>query len=124
MKTSRRCWKPSGVERLEALYDHVPADCRLDGELDLPEELGYEALQNHLYDLSRKNNLALSFLGDGLGQFKVADIVPHVLGIRKLTTSYTPYQPERSQGTLITHWIYQCCIAATHGLRGGERFAL
>ena len=104
-----------GVERLEALYDHVPADCRLDGELDLPEELGYEALQNHLYDLSRKNNLGLSFLGDGLGQFKVAEIVPHVLGIRKLTTSYTPYQPERSQGTLITHWIYQCCIAALTG---------
>ncbi len=44
-------------------------------------------------------------------QFKVPEIVPYVCGIRNLTTSYTPYQPERSQGTLMTHWIYQCCMS-------------
>ncbi|MFQ5915610.1 MAG: aminomethyl-transferring glycine dehydrogenase subunit GcvPB [Nitrospinota bacterium] len=104
-----------GVESLEALYQHVPMECRLEGELGLPEELDYAALQAHLFELSRKNNAHLSFLGDGLQQFKVAEIVPHVLGVRRLTTSYTPYQPERSQGTLTSHWIYQCCIAAITG---------
>ncbi|MEE8111041.1 MAG: aminomethyl-transferring glycine dehydrogenase subunit GcvPB, partial [bacterium] len=104
-----------GVESLEALYGHVPAGCRLEGDLEIPEELDYTALQEHLCELSQKNGTKLSFLGDGLQQFKVPEIVPHVLGIRKLTTSYTPYQPERSQGTLITHWIYQCAIAAITG---------
>lgn len=104
-----------GVESLEALYDHVPEDCRFKGDPDLPEELSYEELQQHLFELSQKNALKPSFLGDGLQQFKVAEIVPYVLGIRKLTTSYTPYQPERSQGSLITHWIYQCAVAAITG---------
>ena len=35
--------------------------------------------------------------------------------LRPLTTSYTPYQPERSQGTLQTHWIYQCALSALTG---------
>ena len=37
------------------------------------------------------------------------------LNIRELATAYTPYQPERSQGTLITQWIYQCSMAALTG---------
>ena len=30
-------------------------------------------------------------------------------------TAYTPYQPERSQGTLQTQWIYQCLMAQITG---------
>ncbi|MBI2880947.1 MAG: aminomethyl-transferring glycine dehydrogenase subunit GcvPB [Candidatus Tectomicrobia bacterium] len=104
-----------GVESLEALYDHVPPDCRFEGDVGIPEELDYSSLQSHLFELSQKNRVRLSFLGDGLPQYRVPWIVPHVLGIRKLTTSYTPYQPERSQGTLISHWLYQCAIAAVTG---------
>ena len=38
-----------------------------------------------------------------------------VSSLRNLSTSYTPYQPERSQGTLITHWIYQCALSLLTG---------
>src|SRR5690606_7052807 len=66
-------------------------------------------------NLSQKNHPRLSFLGDGLPHYRVPEVVPHILGIRNLTTAYTPYQPERSQGTLTSIWIYQCAIAAITG---------
>lgn len=107
--------KAVGVASLENLYDHVPGDIRMRGVKDLPAELGYEALLKHMEDLSRKNTVRLSFLGDGLPHYKVPEVVSHVLGIRNLTTAYTPYQPERSQGTLTSIWIYQCAVAALTG---------
>ncbi|MDA0344209.1 MAG: aminomethyl-transferring glycine dehydrogenase subunit GcvPB, partial [Verrucomicrobia bacterium] len=42
-------------------------------------------------------------------------IVGQVSQLRPLSTSYTPYQPERSQGTLVTHWIYQCVLSNLTG---------
>src|SRR5690606_101333 len=48
-------------------------------------------------------------------QYRVPEIVDHVSSLRNLTTSYTPYQPERSQGTLMTHWLYQCALSMLTG---------
>ncbi|MGE3262858.1 MAG: aminomethyl-transferring glycine dehydrogenase subunit GcvPB [Bacteriovoracia bacterium] len=101
-------------KKLADLYSHVPESVRLQN-LDLPAELPYEELLHHMRELSQKNKPRLSFIGDGLQHYKTPEVVPHVLGIRNLTTAYTPYQPERSQGTLTSIWIYQCAIAAITG---------
>ena len=63
----------------------------------------------------RRTRSKTAFLGDGLQVYRTHEIVGHVCSIRNLTTSYTPYQPERSQGTLITHWIYQSTLAQLTG---------
>jgi glycine dehydrogenase len=102
------------LRRLEDLYSHVPESVRL-ANVNIPEELGYAELLAHMKELSLKNKPRLSFIGDGLQHYKTPAVVPHVLGIRNLTTAYTPYQPERSQGTLTSIWIYQCAIAAITG---------
>ncbi|MFO1537998.1 MAG: aminotransferase class V-fold PLP-dependent enzyme, partial [Actinomycetota bacterium] len=75
----------------------------------------YQALADRMEALSRKNSVKTGFLGDGLQVYRTHEIVGHVCSIRNLTTSYTPYQPERSQGTLITHWIYQSTLAQLTG---------
>ncbi len=103
-----------GVKHLSELYSHVPRDLLMEN-LPLPEELGYEALLQHMEKLSQKNHVPLSFIGDGLPHYKTPEVVPHLLGIRNLTTAYTPYQPERSQGTLTSIWLYQCAISALTG---------
>ena len=108
--------KSLGLSKLEDLYAHLPASARMPSSgAAIPDELSYENLLSHMGSLAKKNHLRLSFLGDGLPHYKVPEVVPHILGIRKLTTAYTPYQPERSQGTLTTIWIYQCAIAALTG---------
>lgn len=103
------------VKNFKDLYAHIPSENFFDGLPETPEELDYEAAQLHLESLSEKNQNLLSFLGDGLLDFQQHPVVEYVAGIRNLTTAYTPYQPERSQGTLLTHWIYQCLMTQLTG---------
>jgi glycine dehydrogenase len=105
-----------GLQHLDDLFRHLPASVRMPVELALPEELGYQELYHHMLAQSCKNRLPeAAFLGDGLPHYTVHNLVPHVASLRELLTAYTPYQPERSQGTLMTQWLYQCCVAALTG---------
>lgn len=103
--------KPS----LEDLFGHIPAAVRFGRALDLPEELEYEALRERLSGIAAMNRVGMSFLGDGLPDLEPSPVVGPICEIRNLTTAYTPYQPELSQGTLLAHWIYQCSMARLTG---------
>ncbi len=105
-----------GLSQLDELFAHLPMQVRLATPLALPEELGYSALHRHMVEQSRQNHLPeAAFLGDGLPHYRVPELVPFVAGLRELMTAYTPYQPERSQGTLMTQWLYQSCLAMLTG---------
>lgn len=105
-----------GARDLAGLYQHIPKENFFDAPLAVPQELDYAGAMAHLEALSQKNTTgSVSFIGDGLPDFVQHEIVPFVCGIRNLTTAYTPYQPERSQGTLLTHWIYQCLMTRLTG---------
>jgi glycine dehydrogenase len=104
-----------GKKDLADLYAHIPEALRFSEPLDLPAELSYEALAERMQSLSDANHIVPSFIGDGLPAFSQHEIVDYVCGIRNLTTAYTPYQPERSQGTLYTHWVYQSLMAQLTG---------
>jgi glycine dehydrogenase len=104
-----------GASALEELYAHIPANCRFAEAPELPEELSYADLQTRLKEIAGQNRICESYIGDGLPHYAVTPVVDPVCGIRNLTTAYTPYQPERSQGTLTTHWIYQCLMSQLTG---------
>lgn len=104
-----------GKPELAALFDHIPADIRFSEAPELPDELAYDKLSEELERISRKNRTGLSFLGDGLSDLQPSPVVEDICNIRNLTTAYTPYQPELSQGTLLAHWIYQCSMARLTG---------
>ena len=104
-----------GASSLADLFGHIPRACRFETPPALPEELSYADLTTHLAALAGKNHPRPSFLGDALPDFTVPPVAWQVASIRKLTTSYTPYQPERSQGTLMTQWIYQCLMSRLLG---------
>ncbi|MFP6899952.1 MAG: hypothetical protein VCA36_03350, partial [Opitutales bacterium] len=71
-----------GVANIDELFEQVPQDIRFAEPLDLPEELSYEGLQEHLADIASKNRCFTSFLGDGIPDWKVHPITSHVCGIR------------------------------------------
>ena len=103
-----------GLSSLEDLYSHISDDVKMT-TVPMAKHLAYEELITHVNDVARKNKIKISFLGDGLPQYKVTDVVGPICNIRRLTTAYTPYQPERSQGTLQTLWIYQSLISQLTG---------
>jgi glycine dehydrogenase len=104
-----------GLNQIEDLFSHLPESMRMTGSPGMPERLSYEGIMEHIHEISQKNKISTSFLGDGLPQFLPHPIVDHVSSIRGLTTAYTPYQPERSQGTLESLWLYQSCLSMLTG---------
>ncbi len=103
-----------GLSSLDDLYSHISDDVKMPS-VPLPKHLSYQELISLVNEVAKKNNQKISFLGDGLPQYKVTDVVEPICHIRGLTTAYTPYQPERSQGTLQTLWIYQSLISQLTG---------
>ncbi|MBT4790794.1 MAG: glycine dehydrogenase, partial [Halobacteriovoraceae bacterium] len=103
-----------GLNSLEELYNHIDKDLIHDG-LKMENSFSHPDLKTNILNIAKKNNIYTSFIGDGLQDFEVPAIVDKVCQVRGLTTAYTPYQPERSQGTLQTLWIYQNLIAKMTG---------
>lgn len=106
------------VKSREELFSHLPSDILMDEKEHvgkLGEALPYGDLVDHVESVSQKNHIKPCFIGDGLKWGEVHPIVPFVCDIRGLTTAYTPYQPERSQGTLHTLWNYASGIAKLTG---------
>ena len=104
-----------GLNDLVDLYAHIPEEAKFSGAINIPKAKPAQQIIDELGAMAAKNNLKTSFIGDGLKVMQDAEIVDDILGIRALTTSYTPYQPERSQGTLMTHWIYQSLLSQLTG---------
>lgn len=107
--------KAVGKASLEELFEHIPSTVKFTESLNLPDELEYFDLKERLVEISERNRIGTSFLGDGVLDLEPSSVVGPVCEIRNLTTAYTPYQPELSQGTLLAHWIYQCAMARLTG---------
>ena len=106
--------KEMGVESIDALFADVPEAVRMVGDLPLPEAQSEEEL---LADAKRLlgSNLALgdqpAFLGAGLYRNFVPSCVFQLVTRGEFLTSYTPYQPEVSQGMLQAMWEFQSLIS-------------
>ena len=102
-----------GLGSLDDLFAHVPEALRVEGELDLPEGLSEMELIAELRRLAGRNRHAddlVSFAGGGAYDHYVPAAVWALAGRSELYTSYTPYQPELSQGVLQALFEYQSMI--------------
>jgi glycine dehydrogenase subunit 1 len=111
--------KVVGVEHLDDLFRTVPRDCRLQEGLDLPEALTEWELDAHMSALS--GEMAVSpdyrvFMGAGSYEHFIPASVSYLLSRSEFVTSYTPYQPEMSQGTLQAIYEYQTLAARLLGM--------
>jgi len=61
------------LQSLDDLYSHISADTKMNS-IPLPKHMSYEELISHVNELAAKNKLKVSFLGDGLPQYKVMDV--------------------------------------------------
>jgi len=102
-----------GVDRIEKLFESIPSQWRLDRPLDLPPPASEQDLVGHLRNLSRRNldpHESVSFLGAGAYRHFIPAVVDHLLSRSEFYSSYTPYQPEVSQGTLQAIFEFQTLV--------------
>ncbi len=114
-----RMLRAIGVDSLEALYRHVPATLRERAKINLSDGLSELAVQKRLSALADQNVSARDwslFLGGGVYQHFIPSAVDAIISRSEFSTSYTPYQPEVSQGTLQALFEYQTLICQLTGM--------
>jgi glycine dehydrogenase subunit 1 len=103
-----------GVASIDDLFAQIPAELRLNRELELPPGLSETECFDHLAELAGRNADAeaeICFLGAGMYDHYVPAIVDAITQRSEFLTPYTPYQPEVSQGGLQVMFEFQTAIS-------------
>jgi glycine dehydrogenase subunit 1 len=111
--------KTVGTGSLEDLIAHVPAALRQTAGLKLEPGLAESTVAARLQALASLNEGATglrSFLGGGYYRHYIPAVVRTITARSEFATSYTPYQPEASQGTLQAIFEFQTLITQLTGL--------
>ena len=108
-----------GLSSLDELFGEIPADVRLDGPLNIPDGVSEMELIHDMRTLAAGNRSAdqlVCFAGGGAYDHYIPSVVWALAGRSEFYTSYTPYQPELSQGVLQTLFEFQSMICELTGL--------
>ncbi|MDC0033352.1 aminomethyl-transferring glycine dehydrogenase subunit GcvPA [Alphaproteobacteria bacterium] len=108
-----------GATSVDALFKDVPKSVHLSEPVNLPTHQGELEVERALTAMAAENVPAGSvpfFLGAGAYRHHVPASVDHVIQRGEFLTSYTPYQPEISQGTLQYLFEFQTQVALITGM--------
>lgn len=103
-----------GKSSVEELFDGVPKELRMKGDYNIPSQLSEPELIRMMQTLGKKNkgvDECLSFLGAGAYEHFIPVLIDALSSRGEFSTSYTPYQPEVSQGNLQAIFEYQTAMA-------------
>ena len=107
-----------GVDRVEQLFEDVPADARYP-TLEVPPALTELEASRYMAELASQNASVKDwpcFLGGGAYNHYSPSAVGHIMGQPNFYTAYTPYQPEVSQGTLQVSFEFQSLVCELLGM--------
>ncbi len=107
-----------GLSAAADLFRSIPADVQLGRSLEITEPLAEPEVIAALEEMAARNTAASkpSFLGAGVYSHFSPTIVDHLIQRSEFFTSYTPYQPEISQGTLQYIFEFQTLICQLTGM--------
>lgn len=105
-----------GVSSAEQLYDDVPQNLRLKQAYNVPQAMTEKEVRDYFNALGAKNSQLTCFAGGGFYHRYTPAVIPAILSRSEFLTSYTPYQPEISQGTLQYIFEYQSMMTDLTGL--------
>ena len=107
-----------GLNSAEELFRSIPNDVRLQRALNVTEPLAESEVIASLETMAAKNTGATksSFIGAGVYAHYSPTVVDHLIQRSEFFTSYTPYQPEISQGTLQYIFEFQTLICQLTGM--------
>ena len=108
-----------GAGQIDDLFVDVPEAARRDGTVELPRHQGEMQVERQLSAMAAKNMAASAvpfFCGAGAYKHHVPATVDHIIQRSEFLTSYTPYQPEITQGTLQYLFEFQTQVSELTGM--------
>lgn len=105
-----------GVRHIDALFDEIPDDLRIDGLRGVPDAQGEMEIARLMRARAAQDAGMLSFLGAGAYPHHIPAAVWELTTRGEFYSAYTPYQAEASQGTLQTIYEYQSMMTALTAL--------
>jgi len=111
-----------GASTVDDLFASIPEELRFEGSLDLPSPISELELLAHLHELGASNQPqshasgTLVFAGAGCHPHAIPSAVSTLAGRSEFCTAYTPYQPELSQGTLLSIFEFQTMVCELLGM--------
>jgi glycine dehydrogenase subunit 1 len=108
-----------GAGTLADLFAHIPAECRRKEPLNFQAPLSEWELDRHMDALAGTTAAQpgyMIFLGAGSYDHHIPEAIKQLLRRGEFYTSYTPYQPEVSQGTLQAIYEYQTLVTRLLGM--------
>lgn len=107
-----------GLSSAEELFRSIPADVLLNRKLNVTEPLAENEVISFMETLAEKNAASrkTSFLGAGVYSHFSPTVVDHLIQRSEFFTSYTPYQPEVTQGTLQYIFEFQTLVCQLTGM--------
>jgi glycine dehydrogenase subunit 1 len=107
-----------GIAHIDDLFSDIPAHLYRP-HLNLPEGRSELEVWQHLRSLAEQNrdlDHYPCFLGAGAYRHFVPAVIGHLISRGEFLTSYTPYQPEASQGTLQAMYEWQSLVCELTGM--------
>lgn len=107
-----------GLDSAQDLFRSIPTDLLLNRKLNITEPLAENEVIDAMTKFADGNPAArkTSFLGGGVYSHFSPTIVDHLIQRSEFFTSYTPYQPEVTQGTLQYIFEFQTLVCQLTGM--------
>ncbi|MFQ6011437.1 MAG: hypothetical protein ACE5KG_04615, partial [Nitrososphaerales archaeon] len=108
-----------GAKGIDDLFSDIPEEILLKGGLNVVDSMSEMEIERHIRGILQKNTTAEGhrcFLGGGVWNHHVPSVVDTIISRSEFYTSYTPYQPEVSQGMLQALFEYQSLICDLTGM--------
>ena len=106
-----------GVDTLEDLFSHLPEEVRLKRPLNIAPGISeYEIVDYFKARAAENANGFASFLGAGVYNHYRPVMCDTIVSRGEFLTSYTPYQAEIAQGTLVSIFEFQTMVCQLTGM--------
>ena len=106
-----------GVDSIDDLFQTIPTEYQLKRDLNVPRQHGESEVIDRFRGYAENNAVGYaSFLGAGVYRHYKPVIIDSLVQRGEFLTSYTPYQPEISQGTLQAMFEFQTMICELTGM--------
>src|SRR5688572_4081800 len=113
----------AGFDDIDALFGSIPDELKLGRGLEVPAALSEPELAAHMATLASRSahgSDLVCFAGGGAYDHHVPAAVRALASRAEFATSYTPYQPELSQGVLQAIFEFQSAICEIFGMEAAN----